>query len=119
MKPILNSAYLCVHNMDRAIAFWEKFLEQKVTVRDPLFSKFDLGTFRLCLFNPKKVKETVTYGDNCLLSFQVEDMEELKTKLQSLGAKIVYPQTKIGENWIMEFRDSEDNDVEIYAQIKG
>ena len=115
MKPFLDSAYLCVQDMDRAIKFWEEFLDQKITIKDDVLSKFDLGDFRLCLFNPKKVKEKVIYGDNCLLSFKVKDIEQLKAKLKILGADIVYPVTKIGENWVLEFKDTEGNDVEVYS----
>lgn len=113
----LNSAYLCVKNMDRAIAFYEKFLEQPVKVKDEIFSIFDFNGFRLCLFAPDKVKEKVTYGDNCLLSFEVDDMDELIKKLKELNAKIVYPLTKIGNNSVLEFRDTEGNDVEMYCKL--
>lgn len=118
MKPILDSAYICVRDMGRAIRFWETFLEQKVTAKGTILSKFDLGGFRLLLFNPKKAGETVTYGDSCLLSFKIADMDGLKKKLKALGATIVYPQTKIGNNWVMEFRDCEGNDVEVYTPFK-
>lgn len=118
MKPTLNSAYICVRDMDRAITFWERFLERKITVRDTLLSRFDVGKFRLLLFDPKAAGETVTYGDNCLLSFKIADMDGLKKKLKALGAKIIYPKTKIGNNWVMEFRDCEGNDVEVYTPCK-
>lgn len=117
MKPYLDSAYICIRDMDRAIKFWEEFLEQKITIKDDIFSIFDLGNFRLCLFNPEKVKEKVIYGDNCLLSFKVRNIEQLKAKLERLGVDIVYPVTKIGDNFVLEFKDTEGNDVEVYSPI--
>jgi predicted enzyme related to lactoylglutathione lyase len=113
----INSAYLCVRDMDRAIDFYEKFLDQPVKVRDKVFSIFDFKGFRLCLFAPDEVKEEVSYGDNCLLSFEVDDMNKLIEKLKNLNAKITYPLTKIGNNQVLEFRDTEGNDVEVYCKL--
>lgn len=117
MKPILDSAYICVKDMDRAIKFWEEFLEQKITTRDEILSEFDLDNFKLFLFDFKKAKEKVKYGDNCLLSFKVSDIKETEDKLKKLGAKIIFPIIKIGENFVLEFKDSEGNDVEVYSPI--
>jgi len=114
----LNSAYICVKNMNRAIDFYQKFLGKRVTVRDDIFSIFDFHGFRLCLFNNSKVGEKVIYGDNCLLSFEVKDAEKLKNKLVREGIKIVYPITKLGKNLVFEFKDSEGNDVEVYNNFK-
>ena len=114
----LNSAYLCVKDMDRAIKFYERFLNQKADVKDKVFSKFYFKGFRLCLFNPKEVNEKVVYGDNCLLSFEVNDINSLIKKLKRLRIEIVYPLTKISNNWILEFRDTEGNDIEVYSKVK-
>lgn len=119
MKPVLNSAYICVQDMDRAIDFYEKFLEQDVDVRDSVFSKFNLNGFNLCLFNPERVKEKVTYGDNCLLSFMVENMADFKKKLDDLKVEVIYPLTKIGNNWVLEFKDPEGNDVEVFSPLNN
>jgi len=118
-KPKLNSSYICVKNMKRAIDFYEKFLERKVSVRDELFSIFEVDRFFFYLFNNKKAKEKVTYGDNCLLSFEVENIKQVQEKLKKLGVKIVYPLTKIGKNLVLEFKDPEGNDVEVYSIINS
>ncbi|MDD2823537.1 MAG: VOC family protein [Candidatus Daviesbacteria bacterium] len=115
MKPILNSAYICVKDMNRAIKFYEQFLEQQVNVKDDLFSIFNLDGFNFCLFNPEKVKEKVTYGDNCLLSFKVDNIDDLQKKLDDLKVEIVYSLTKIGANLVIEFKDPEGNDIEVYS----
>ena len=39
MKCRLNSLYLCVTDMERAIAFYEALLGQPVTQRDEIYSR--------------------------------------------------------------------------------
>ncbi len=113
----LNSAYLCVKDMKRAVDFYENFLDQKVTEYDDVLSVLDFG-FRLCLFNYKAVGESVSFGDNCVLSFEVEDIQSTIEKVEKLGAEIVFPMTRIKENWVFEFKDTEGNDVEIYSNCQ-
>ncbi|MBL4932237.1 VOC family protein [Clostridium paridis] len=115
-KITINSLYICVKDMERAIGFYEKFFEQDVDRKDDVFSIFNLNGFRFCLFNNSKVNEEVTWGDNCLPSFEVDDMEKLNKKLDELNAEIVFPLTKINENLVMEFKDSEGNDIEVYCK---
>ena len=103
--------------MNRAIDFYEKLLEQSVENRDKVFSIFDIDGFRFCLFNNSKVQEKVNWGDNCLPSFEVNDMNKLIAKLEMLNAKIVFPVTKINNNLVLEFKDTEGNDIEVYCRI--
>jgi len=116
LKITLNSLYICVKDMDRAISFYERFFEQKVDKKDDVFSIFIISDFRFCLFNNCKVNEAVTWGDNCLPSLEVNDMNKLIEKLKSLKAEIIFPLTKINENLVLEFADSEDNHMEVYCK---
>ena len=102
--------------MTRAVNFYECLFEQKVTCKDDIFSVFDIGGFRFCLFNNSKVNEAVTWGDNCLPSFEVNSLDRLNEKLLELNAEIVFPLTRINANWVLEFRDSEGNDIEAYCK---
>lgn len=113
----LNSLYICVKDMNRAVSFYEQFLEQQVGKKDDVFSIFNINGFRFCLFNNSKVNEDVVWGDNCLPSFEVNDIDNLIEKLKILNAEIVFPLTKIYGNWVLEFRDSEGNDIEVYSKI--
>lgn len=114
----INSLYICVKDMKRAIEFYEDFFGQTVQVRDEVFSIFTIKNFRFCLFNNSKVDEKVVWGDNCLPSFEVDDINKLMEKLKSMNAKIVFPLTKINDNWVLEFKDSEGNDIEVYSSIR-
>lgn len=114
----LNSLYICVKDMERAIGFYENFLEQSVYIKDEVFSIFELDGFRFCLFNNNKVGEKVSWGDNCLPSFEVNDIDALIEKLKVLNAEIVFPLTQINNNWVLEFKDSEGNDIEVYSKLE-
>lgn len=46
MNCTVKSLYLCVRDMERAIRFYEAFLEQPVTEKDELYSVFDIHGFR-------------------------------------------------------------------------
>lgn len=112
----IGSLYLCVSDMDRAVAFYEAFLEQSVTVRDKIYSVFDLHGFRLGLFAYREVNEEHTFGSNCLPSLSVGSLADLGKKTE--GLKIVFPLTKIGPNWVTEFEDSEGNHIELTAPVR-
>ena len=116
MDCTIKSLYLCVKDMQRAITFYENFFEKTITRKDELYSVFDIKGFRLGLFAYKKVKEQHTFGTNCLPSIEVNDIDTLKKKLETV--KIVFPITKIGVNWVSEFEDSEGNHIELTTRIK-
>lgn len=113
MKCNINSLYICVQDMNRAITFYENFFEQKVTVRDDVYSVFDICGFRFGLFAYKNMKEEHVYGSNCLPSISVESLEVLMNKTQ--GLKLCFPLTKISSHWVVEFIDSEGNHIELTA----
>ena len=109
MKLHINSLYLCVKDMDRAIKFYEEFFEQKVTERNDIYSVFDINGFRLGLFAFEKKNEPHTFGSNCLPSISAESLDHMK--------EICFPITQIGNNWVAEFIDSEGNHIEITAPV--
>ena len=115
----LNSLYICVKNMDRAIKFYENFLEQPVFKKDKIYSIFIIKGFRFGLFNNSEVNENVTWGDNCLPSFKVNDVNKIVEKLKKLEREIVFPLTKILDNWVLEFKDTEGNDIEVTSKINN
>lgn len=109
----IRSMYLCVNDMDRAVSFYEKFFEQPVTERDPVYSVFDIRGFRLGLFAYQKMGEHHTWGSSCLPSVSVENADILKEKLENL--EICFPLTQIKGNRVAEFIDSEGNHIEVTA----
>ena len=113
----LKSLYVCVKDMQRAVEFYEKLLGQKVSERDEVYSVFDINGFRYGLFANQKVNETKVWGNNCLPSLEVNDIDLIQKKLEKLSCPIVFPLTIIGENKVLEFTDSEGNDIEITCSI--
>lgn len=116
MNCNIKSLYLCVTDMERAILFYESFFEQKATVKDNIYSIFDINGFRLGLFAFEKMQEAHTFGSNCLPSASVENIDIFNKKLE--GLKIIFPATIIGSNWVAEFEDSEGNHIELTTPIE-
>lgn len=112
----IRSLYLCVLDMERAIAFYEDFFERPVTTRDSIYSVFEINGFRLGLFAFEKKQESHSFGNNCLPSIEVGNSETFHRKL--CGLKIVFPVTLIGQNLVCEFEDSEGNHIELTAPAK-
>ena len=112
----LKSLYICVEDMDRAIAFYEEFFERPVSERNELYSVFELNGFRFGLFAYRLANETHVYGSNCLPSISVESYDVLIKKLED--KEICFPLTQIKNNWVAEFVDSEGNHIEITAPVK-
>jgi predicted enzyme related to lactoylglutathione lyase len=116
MRCSINSLYLCVKDMDRAIKFYEAFFEQNVTNKDEIYSVFDIEGFRLGLFAYEKMNESHIFGSNCLPSILVENLKILNAKISNL--EICFPLTKIKDYWVAEFIDSEGNHIEIKTRIE-
>lgn len=101
--------------MDRAIKFYEEFFEQSVTERDNLYSVFEINGFRFGLFAYKVVNEKHIFGSNCLPSISVDNIETLKLKTE--GKEVCFPLIIIGNNWVVEFVDSECNHIEMTTPV--
>ena len=113
----LNSFYLCVRDLKRAVSFYEQFLNQKVEDNGSLFV---INGIRFWLFDYQAANDSrVVFGHNCLPSFEVNDIRALMKKLDELQAQIVFPLTRIGDNWVLEFRDPEGNDIEVYSKYRS
>ena len=82
MNCNIKSLYLCVTNMERAILFYESFFEQKVTVKDNVYSVFNINEFRLGLFAFEEMQEAHTFGSNCLPSVSVENIDVFNKTLK-------------------------------------
>ena len=66
MKPKLESAYISVENIDRALKFYEWFLNRSAIRKKDSLYLFNIDHFRLFLFDHNKENEETKYGNNCL-----------------------------------------------------
>lgn len=113
MNCNIKSLYICVKDMDRAVAFYETFFEQPVTEKDDIYSVFDIEGFRFGLFAYEKMNEKHEFGSNCLPSISVENVDVLNEKIKD--KELCFPLTQIGKNWVVEVIDSEGNHIEVTA----
>lgn len=109
----IDSLYICVRDMERAVNFYESFFDRKVSLKNDIYSVFDINGFRFGLFAFEKMKEDHLYGSNCLPSISFSDINELNDKLRDKD--ICFPLKQIGSNWVAEIIDSEGNHIEITA----
>ena len=116
MNCKIASLYICVKDMERAIGFYEAFFDQTVKERDETYSMFDVDGFRFGLFAYQNMNEKHSFGSNCLPSVSFDNAEDLKVKLE--GREICFPLTRIKDNWVAEFIDSEGNHIEVTAPVR-
>ena len=113
----IRSLYICVNDMKRAIDFYTSFFEKSPIKNDSIYSIFDVDGFRFGLFAYKKMNEPHTFGSNCLPSIEVDSIETLKRKIEKL--EICFSLTKIDNNYVVEFIDSEGNHIELTTKVEG
>ena len=111
--PVIRSMYICVRDMERAVAFYEEFLGAPPAERDAIYSVFDLGGFLLGLFAFEKVGEAHTFGSSCLPSIEVASETILMEKIKRVT--VVFGPKTIGRFLVAECLDSEGNRLEITA----
>ncbi len=68
--------------MERAIDFYENLLVQKVTEENNIYSVFDINGFRYGLFANEKMNEIKKWGNNCLPSLEVSNIDLVMKKLE-------------------------------------
>lgn len=105
----LSSVYVFVKNMKRAVDFYEQIFGQKAKGGGTEF--YINGIRKFWLFDYKAANDNrANFGHNCLPSFEVSNIKAFMVKLEELNASLVFPLTKIGNNWVLEFKDPEGND---------
>lgn len=112
---VLNSFRLAVKDVKRACDFYENIIGVKPICKGEDYY-LELNGMSILLYDYQKYGEQVAFGDNCLISFEVDNIFNLKSKLDAMNIQIVFPLMQIGSNYVMEFRDLEGNDVEVYSK---
>ncbi|HLE11850.1 MAG TPA: VOC family protein [Bacteriovoracaceae bacterium] len=89
MSSKLVTAYLCVEKMDRAIEFWENFLDKKVVSRfQDRWADFGIKDgINIGLYRPGFDNWEARLGDNVVLNFKTDDIQTEYARVKKLNPK--------------------------------
>ena len=114
----LTSVYVFVKDLKRATAFYEQIFNQPEQGGSSTF--YVGGGIRFWLFDYQAANdERAVFGHNCLPSFKVSDIKCFMEKLEELQAPIIFPLTLINDSWVLEFTDTEGNDIEVWQAAES
>lgn len=106
-----------VKDMERALDFYSEVFQQEPDRRNEWLSWFDLGNVRFSLYNPESEGKDITFGENCVAAFRVDDIEATHDRLQQLAPDV--EDITGGDGYqLFHFTDTEGNLVEVFAGEK-
>ncbi len=111
---IINSIYVSVEDMTRAINFYKQLFEKEPSEIDERYTVFDLDGFSFGLYAPEMDGVKARFGDNCVPNFQVEDIEKEYERVKQFTSEIDSEIQNYGNLKLFQFKDSEGNILEIY-----
>jgi predicted enzyme related to lactoylglutathione lyase len=112
------TVWVPVEDMERAVAFYGETLGFEVTREDDGWAEADANGLMIGLNG--RESEGAGDGGGPVISFQPEgELEEAKQELESQG--VSFPGEISEHPWgrIATFKDSEGNDLQLYAPPKG
>ena len=111
----INSLYLAVFDMDRAVTFYEKNIFKKtVKSKTDRFSVFEINGFLFCLFNPKSANEAHKIGNNCIPTIELDNVETFYREISEKHIKVVLELHNVNGYQLFLLEDSEQNIIEFY-----
>lgn len=111
----IESLYVAAKDFDRAKAFYTQTLFQKEpSSSTDRFVFYDVDGFQFGVFDPSVTGESVSFGDNCVPTFEVSDLEALHDRLRAENVEIVMPLQEVNDIVIFQCRDSEGSVLEFY-----
>jgi len=114
-----NHAYVSVHDMDRAIAFYEDLLDMKVSHREKnQWADFEMDNG--CLFgliDPNILSKKRIIGNNSIPVFRTDDVDGIFEKVKKYDVNISFSPTDLAfttyRYYCFECEDTEGNLIEI------
>jgi predicted enzyme related to lactoylglutathione lyase len=121
MKNPVSYFEIPVHDLDRAISFYEKVFGydfERATVDGNEMAWFPLDE------NASGISGALAKGESytpttqgSLVYFSTDNIDDTLARVNSSGGKTLYPKTSIGElGWVAEFEDSEGNRIALHSQ---
>lgn len=122
MKNPVSYFEIPVSDLDRAVAFYESVFGyelERVTIDSNEMALFPLNE------EADGISGALAKGDSYVPSTQgsrvylsTTSIDTTLAKVVSIGGKILYPKTSIGElGWVAEFEDSEGNCIALHQEI--
>ena len=118
MKPQIKAMYIAVHDMDRAVKFYEDIFGVKVSSKNERMSSFNFDNIIFLLYDPKIDGETISYGNNAVPNIEVEDVNKMLELIKSKNCEIILPPEKIGKYYFFQAKDTEGNIIEFYQILE-
>lgn len=117
----LDSLYVVVRDMGEARAFYGQLFERNPVLVDGRFSGFDLDGGLFGLLNAASFGEPVdstelTYGNNCVGTIRVDDVDAEHARIVLLRPPEVTPIATAGSYRLFQVQDRDGNRVEFYEE---
>lgn len=107
------TVWVPVDDMDRAVAFYRDTLELSVEKQQDQWSEVDANGVRIGL---NAHEETHTHGGGAVISFQPDgDLESEVSRLREAGVDFTGEISDHPWGRIVPFKDTEGNDLQLYA----
>lgn len=114
---IIDSVYISVKNMERAIEFYKQLFGKEPVKIDKRYTHFDLNGFSFGLYAPAVDGSKIKLGNNCVPDFRVEDINKEYERVKQFTPALVDDEIKnYGDIKLFQFKDSEGNILEIYEK---
>ncbi|MBV9572644.1 MAG: VOC family protein [Acidobacteriales bacterium] len=117
--PPLSMIMLGVHELDRALAFYQEKLGLKLRQRIPGFAFLESGAVSLVLSEPLGKTATPTAGATEIV-FSVNDVRACCETLEGRGVEFFeQPHNVAGPMWAANFRDPDGHLLSLFGPERG
>lgn len=111
----LQTIYLSAENLEESVGFWQDVLQRSPADVEDGCAHFSLDGVGLGLYDAAAHDGTIAYGDNCVPSFQTEDLEAEHTRIRGVSS-FTEEITKEEDYSYFHFEDPAGNLIEVYEE---
>ncbi len=109
----VSNVWLPVQDMDRAVAFYRDVLGLPVKMQSPEWSELDAGGLTIGL-NGREARGATADG-GAVVTFHSDDIDGESTALEGKGVRFTGGVSSYDWGRVAPFKDSEGNDLQLYA----
>lgn len=113
----VSNVWVPVEDMERALAFYRDALGLPVVMESPEWSELDANGLSIGL-NGREPRGASADG-GAVVTFHADDIESEVTALQAKGVRFTGDVSSYEWGSVAPFKDSEGNDLQLYARPKG